>query len=520
MRQPLKTKSPSRNIVSRSVSFPAPTGGWNARDALASMKPNDAVTMDNWFPQTSYVEIRGGYATHATGTTGNIKTLAVYNALDGVNEMYAVTASGIYDVSSAGAVGASKLARTNGKHQYENFNDGTSNWLIMVNGVDKPAYYDGTTWTAVDGVSTPALTGVTTTTLVNVFQSKGRLFFIQKDTLSFWYLAAGAAGGALTKYDLSGVVRKGGFLVSGATWTVDAGDGPDDRVVFVTSQGEVVVYSGTNPGSAASWSLVGVYSIGDPIGYRCFQKFGGDLTVITQNGLFPMSAAIQSAVIDYKDALSFKIERAFNEAARDYQYIWGWETTIFPIRSALIVNIPQAEDGTHVQFVMNTITRSWCRFTDWNAETFAVFDDNLYFSRGTTVYKAWYGQVDGTNDIQAYCKQAFSYFGQPGIQKKLNMFRPVLNIDGTLAFLVDVDVDFQDEPITGAATYTPPSAGVWGTGVWGSATWGAGLTITKQWTSPSTFNGYAFAGKIKISLRNLTVQWMSTDWVFESGAVL
>ncbi len=520
MRQPLKTKAPSRNQVSRSMSYTSPVGGWNARDALAAMKPTDAVILDNWFPQTSYVEVRGGYATHATGTTGNIKTLAVYNALDGVNEMFAYTASGIYDVSAAGAVGASKLSRTNGKHQYVNFGDGTSNWLIAVNGVDKPAYYDGTTWTAVDGASTPALTGVTTTTLVNVFVSKGRLYFIQKDSLSFWYLSAGAAGGALTEFDLSSVCKKGGFLVAGATWTIDAGDGSDDRVVFITSQGEAIIYSGTNPSSAASWSLVGIYELGNPIGYRCFQKYGGDLTVLTQNGLFPLSAAVQSAAIDYKLALSFKIERAFNDAARDYKYIWGWETNVFADRSAMLVNIPQAEDGDHVQFVMNTITKSWCRFTGWNAETFAIFDEDLYFSNGTTVYKAWTGQIDGTSDIVAYGKQAFTYFNQPGVQKKMKMFRPVLNINGNLTFLVDIDVDFQDNELTGVANYTPNASAVWGTSLWDASLWGAGMTITKQWTSPSQQVGLAFAGKLKVNTNLLEIQWMSSDYVYETGGVL
>lgn len=517
MRQPLKTKSPSRNQTTGSRSVPAPVGGWNARDALADMPETDAVDLENFFPQTSYVEGRGGYSSHATGTTGNIKTLAVYNAMDGINEMYAYTASGIYDVSSAGAVGASKLARTNGKHQYVNFGDGTNNWLIAVNGVDKPAYYNGTTWTAVDGASTPALTGVTTTTLVNVFVSKGRLFFIQKDTLSFWYLAAGSAGGALTEFDLSGVAKKGGFLVAGATWTLDAGDGPDDRVVFITSQGEVLVYAGTNPSSAASWALVGVYELGNPIGYRCLQKYGGDLTVITQNGLFPMGAAVQSAAIDYKLALSFKIERAFNDAARDYKYIFGWEATVFPDRSAMIVNIPQAEDGVHVQFVMNTITKSWCKFTKWNAETFAVFDEELYFCSGTTVYKAWDGLDDNGSDIVLYGRQAFSYLGSKAQEKRVTLYRPVLAITGSLSFLTDIEVDFQGATMVGQASYTPVNQGIWGTSLWGTGLWTGDYSVVKRWTSPSQYTGRAFAGKVKISSQTIAVQWMSSDFIYETG---
>ena len=33
--------------VSVQQSYPPPVGGWNARDALAAMKPTDAVALDN-----------------------------------------------------------------------------------------------------------------------------------------------------------------------------------------------------------------------------------------------------------------------------------------------------------------------------------------------------------------------------------------------------------------------------------------------------------------------------------------
>ena len=169
MRTPLRSKGSPRQRVNRSMSYPAPVGGWNARDSLAAMKPNQAIVLDNWFPKTSYCEIRGGYSSHATGATGSIKTLAAYNAMSGTNKMFAATASGVYETTSAGAVGASVAARTDGKHQWLNFADGTNQWLIMMNGIDKPLYYDGTTWTAVDGVTSPALTGLTTTSIVDAF---------------------------------------------------------------------------------------------------------------------------------------------------------------------------------------------------------------------------------------------------------------------------------------------------------------------------------------------------------------
>lgn len=521
MRQPLRTRaSVPRGQIAAAKSYPAPVGGWNARDALAAMKPTDAVVLDNWFPNASYCEIRGGYASHASGMTGSGKTLAVYNGLTGANKMFSATASGVYDVSSAGAVGASVAARTDGKHQWTMFGDGTNNWLIMVNGVDKPLYFDGTTWTAVDAVSTPALTGLTTTNIIGVNDYKGRLFFIQKASLSFWYLAAGAAGGALTEFDLSAEAARGGFLMFMSTWTRDAGDGQDDVAVFVTSEGEAIVYQGNNPSSADAWAKVGSYYIGKPLGRRAATKFGGDLVIQTQNGAFPLSAALQSASIDYKLALSFKIERAFTESALSYGSVFGWEAAVFPAHSALIVNVPVSEDGTHYQYVMNTITKSWCRFLGWNAETFAVFNGDIYFCVGNTVKKAWTGTIDGVDDIVAYGKTAFSYFDRPGVQKKFDMFRPVLAVNGNLSFLTDIDVDFQDTLISGTALYSVTSGARWDVDNWDEGFWASGLEIVKEWTSPDEWNGYCASGKVKIATNSLMVQWMSSDWIYKIGGPL
>ena len=502
------------------MSYSAPTAGWNARDALAAMKPNHAVVLENWFPKTSYCEIRGGYVSHATGITGTGKTLAVYNGMDGTSKMFVATASGVYDVTSSGAVAAAVAARTDGKHQCVNFADGTTQYLMMFNGVDKPLYYTGAAWIAVDNASSPALTGLTTTSIFSAFVFKGRLIFLEKDSLSFWYLASGVAGGALTEFDLGGVAKKGGNLVAAATWTIDAGDGADDKAVFVTSEGEVLVYQGTNPSSATAWALVGVYDLGEPLGRRCLSRFGGDLVIITQNGVFPLSAALQSATINNRLAITNIIEDAFASAARLYGSTFGWEATLYPAQGALIVNIPISEGGTHEQYVMNTITKAWCKFTSWDAETFAVFNGDLYFATGTTVKKAWTGRIDGANNIIAYGKTAFSYFGDLGSQKRFNMYRPVLAVNGSLSFLTDIDVDFNDTGINGTAVYSVTAGAVWDVSNWNEVYWAAGMEVIKEWTSPDEDMGYCASGKVKIATNSLTVQWMANEYIYEVGNAL
>lgn len=345
MRLPLRVKGSPRSQASAATTYPAPVGGWNASSALASMKPNEALRLENWFPSTTHCQIRGGYAEHATTMSGTSKTLMVYNRMDGTNEMFCSTELGVYDVTSAGVVGLPVATRTDGRHRWTMFGDAANNWLIACNGVDKPLYYDGSTWTEVDAVSTPALTGVTTTDLRGVGVFKGRLIFIEKDSLSFWYLTAGLAGGALTEFPLDGEATRGGYLMSFSTWTRDGGAGMDDMAVFLTSEGEALVYQGTDPSDPAKWAKVGTFYIGKPLSCGCMTHYAGDLVVLTENGAFLLSSALASASVDAKFALSAKIETAFTAAARSYGADFGWRAYVYPAQSALIVNIP-IEAGT------------------------------------------------------------------------------------------------------------------------------------------------------------------------------
>lgn len=505
--------------TAQTYSVSAPLGGWNSRDPLAKMDELDAVYLENFMPQTSDIPIRGGYVSHATGLTGNGKTLAPYNSLTGTNKLFCLTGSGVYDVTNQGAVGASLAARTNGKHQYTQFGDGTSEWLILCNGVDKPLYYDGTTWTAVDNVSTPALTGITTTNLVSPLVFKGRLMFIEKNSLSFWYLPVNVAGGALTEFDLSSQAKRGGYLIAMGTWTRDAGNGPDDFAVFVTSKGEVIVYQGTDPSSASAWAKIGTYFLGVPIGRRCLYSLGGDLLLITENGAFALSAAIQSAQIDFRSALSYKIEPSFTESARNYKNNFGWEMIHYPARNALLVNIPIAEDGEHHQYVMNTITKAWTKFTGWDAETFGLFNEELYFANGTAVYKAWSGATDNGVNINAKGKHAFNYFKRSGL-KKVKLFRVMFSLDSNIPASLGVDSDFNDTAPFNEVLYQPPDIALWDVALWDVGKWGGALFTVKSWHSPAQWDGYAFAGKVSLAINNVNVRWVSSDYVFEDGGII
>lgn len=507
---------------SGSASVAAPVGGWNARDPLGAMDPLDAVSLVNIFPTASDVTLRKGYVEWATGLTDPVQTLMVYDA-GGSQEMYAITDAGdIYDVTSDGAVGAAvHTGLSNGKWQYVNVATAGGHYLYLVNGVDKPLLFDGTTWTEIDGASTPKISSVTTTTLANITLHKSRVWFTTTDTLVAWYLPTNALGdtGTTGNLDMRTVARRGGSIVALGTWTVDAGYGVDDLLVFVTSEGEVLVYRGTDPSSSTTWALVGVWQIGAPIGRRCLAKFAGDLLIICHDGLYPMSGALQSSRVNPKVALSDKIQVAMSEAISQYGDNFGWESFYYPRSNMLMLNVPVQEGNLQEQYVMNTITKAWCRFQGWNANCWELYNDDPYFGGDGVVYQAWYGAQDNGAQITGTAIQAFNYYKMPSRLKRATMIRPIFSTDGEPTIYAALNFDFDTSAPNASISVTDSPAGIWDTSKWDAALWGGDFRISKYWQGVTGI-GYSLAPAVTIVANGSSVHWISTDIVMESGAIL
>jgi hypothetical protein len=520
MRTALRTKGYQRQ-VSISDSLPAPVGGWNTRDSIAAMPPEDAVKLDNFFPTTVDVEIRGGQADYATTITGTVETLATYTGLDGVEQFFAVTDTDCYDISAAGVASAETWTdQDDGKYQWLNMGDGTNEWLLMFNGIDAPKYYDGSSWVEVTGATSPALIGPTVNSLITACTYHGRLYLVEKSNLSFWYLPAGVVGGTAVEFDLSPFASLGGYIEWMATWTFDAGDGLDDMIVFMTSEGQAIIYTGTDPASSSLWSRVGTYFLGKPLGRRSYVQYGGDILAITQDGIFPMSEGIRKATINDRVAVSDKIQPTFTKQAKAFGANFGWQAQPYPLKNAMIFNIPLNVTTGQVQYVMNTITQAWSQFKSWPAQCWGIYNDELYYGLSGAVQKAWSGASDDGSNIVAEGQTAWNNFGASTQSKDMKMFRPMIQTNGTVSYLTDIDVDFRDTPISGVATFTPGVGGVWGTGLWGTATWTGSLDTILRWTSPDVYTGYYFSGKLKVETKTTDVHWLANDYVYETGGII
>jgi hypothetical protein len=483
LRRPARSNSGKRE-VSRGTSIPAPVGGWDAVNALADMPEDRAVVLENWFPSTSDVRVRRGHQYHASGMgSGVVDTLMVYNGLtSAASAMFAATGGAIFDVSSSGtAVATDRTGLANNRWQYVNFTVTGGKYLWACNGADAAIHYNGSAW------AQPSITGITASDIVNVNAHKNRLWFVLKDSTKAAYLATGAIAGAATTFELGGLFTQGGYLVAMATWTRDGGAGPDDLAVFISSRGQVVVYAGTDPASAATWEMIGVYDVGPPMGYRCFTKVGADLALLNIDGVLPLSSVLNlDRAAQTKAAITANINNAMNDAARSYKSNFGWSLTSYAKGTMAILNVPIQEGQTQQQYVMNTLTGAWCKWTGMNANDWAVFRDDLYFGGNSgAVFQADETGLDVLTPIDAVGQSAYNYYNLRGRLKNWKLLQPLLTTDSDSRPAVGISTDFKDNASLGTPSSAESSSALYDIAIYDIDVYAVESRTVADWTAIS-----------------------------------
>lgn len=507
-----------RQSISRTKSraIPACIGGWNKRDSLATMDEKDAVILDNYFPDGTKTTQRAGSRTYSTGMSGDVNSLMVYSPLDGVQEMYAANGQYIYDVTSTGAVGAAVASGySSDKWQTANMGTAGGQFLLGFNGVDTPFLYNGTTW------GNTTITGPTVTSLIWGTPHQNRLWVGEKDSLSVWYGGVNSIGGAFTEFPLYSVAKGGGYIAGMASWTRDGGDGVDDVAVFFTSEGEAIIYSGSDPSTSGLWALVGVFKIGRPIGRRFWVKSGGDIIVVTEDGFVSLARILGAdRANQQKNSISDKINLAVNDAVASYKANFGWEATIYTAGKMMMFNIPISSTESH-QYVFNLITNAACRFTGLNAISFAIKEDELFFStHNGTVKQADTGISDDGVNIEGDVFPAFSYFGSPQLVKSFQLAEAVYEGDIEIIPSKQLNTDFNVPSFAASETEVVyGDSAVWDTSKWDDGIWGGGLKVFRRWKSAVGI-GRSASLRIKTATNKTRPSIIAINYIYKDGGLL
>lgn len=525
MRATAKLIRGSGKMLAQVSSFPAPVGGWDAISPIAEMPPNRAYQLDNWTCRPGWLEIRRGMNAWSTGVGGastSVETLMTYNGTT-ASKLFSIGGGTIYDSTSSGAASSTgQTGLSNSRWQYVNFTDGASNhWLVLANGADAPLKYDGTTWSAF------APTGITLTTIVDLAVHKGRLWLVPTNSTAVYYMPVQATAGAATAFELGPFLSKGGYIQAVGTWSVDTRQTVDDYWAAITSRGQVVVYQGTDPSSASTWALVGVYDLGASIGRRCFLKVAGDLFLITLDGVIPMSQMLSTdRASANRVSLTANIMSQMNASAKAYSSNFGWQLVEYPKSTLIILNIPTTQNSVSQQYVMNTLTGGWSRWTGQNVNCLELFNDNLFVGANNgKVYQTDQDSADDTTPITATVKTAFNYFGSRGVLKRFTMIRPIITTDSLVTPGVGLNVDFQDTATASTPSAAQTAGALWDQAIWDQSSWPVNSNVTAFWQSISGIGQCASVVTAVQSAHTgaangVTLNLNGWDIAYESGGVI
>lgn len=520
--------------------WPAPRDGWIANLNLAQPGARKAdgtalagaKVLDYFFPTATGVLLLRGSELYATLGAGEQTVTSLFSYVAGANEkLFATTETTIYDITTVAEpsnvligtedediigtedddmIGISSTegldvvtGQTGGNWISAQFATAGGVFLRLVNGEDTPLVYDGAAFS-----TTPALTfaapdeAVDPSILSFVWAYQQRLFFIQKDSLDAWFLPVDQIGGELQKIPLGGVFERGGSLLFGAVWSNDSGNqgGLSEQCVFVTTQGEVAVFQGTNPADANAWSKVGVYRIGIPRGNKAWVRDGGDLIFATSIGYVRLSQAVQRELAALGPvAVSYPIETAWNEAVERRPDPWHCE--IWASKQMAVVALPTQGEETPAMFLANVRTGAWCRRPRWNGTCVIVFRERLFF--GSVNGKVVEANVTGLDEGVPYtgvCVPLFDSLGAPASLKISEMIMAFGMSPAPVNVQTSMQVDFVVSLPPAPDALPVPVGNEWGNAIWGQSVWGSQPTLSprRQWEAAAG-EGYALSPAIQVT---------------------
>jgi hypothetical protein len=546
---PLQTVKPRTRFGRRvatvqsnqSFNFPAPVAGLNYLNPITQQDPKDAVVLTNLIPRPYGVELRRGWRVHQNTLGGVVNTLMDYTPKEGrdFSKLFAALNNNeIWDVTDAGSPTLAVTVPVQlepGNFSFTNFSTDGQSYLCIV--ADRAGYW---TYDSINGwvqvtigagpgqVTFPSGDTTTLEDLDYVTIWKGRLWFIKNDSTIAYFLPIGQVAGALETFDFGALFPNGGRLEALSTWTMDGGNGIDDRLVVFGSGGDLLIYEGTDPADPALFSLVGRWFYGrPPVGRRFFSEYGGDIAIITTRGLLFLSELLQFAgkFRDFVQAAG-KVNQVLARTVSESLNSPYWEIKYLLSEQLIIINTPdtRAISDRQLAFEINSLGFVWLR--GMTMRTCNFFKDNLYFGTDSgEVNVAFVGNTDGQTldgmpglDIEGEVQTAWVPCGDPSKVKRYIMVEPYFIAPMAPSVKVQINSDWSFQSVPGSPSFAMDDYARWDVVRWDEAKWVGSVNSFKAWTGT---NGIGHFSSIRILIRGLPGT-IFTNYVIvvESGGIL
>ena len=483
------------------TTIPAPMKGMESRTPMSDLSPANCVYTYNIMPAEFGMTVRSGYRDFAvnikTAPTpeGGVKSVIPFKgSAAGADDdrLFAATQEGIYDITdeTIAPIEAFPFTVTTeeaGNTVFCNYiDDGGEEYILLADEANGLIVYTKSSddWTVPTGITDMDIDSV-----AFVVVHKQRIWFVKKDSTTAWYLPVASIAGAATEFHFGSKFPHGGRLKGLYNWSVDGGAGVDDHLIAISSAGDVIPYKGEDPSSAATWTIVGTYYIGEvPLGRNIASEYGGDLHLLSVFGVVSMSSLLNGssgeAIMD--SGVGSPVAKLMHDAIHRRLDDRGIFIEHLPSLGALLINIPTKGSLSGVAYVMNISTKGWGLWRGIDATCFAEHNGTVYFGRDRDVKKMT-GNLDDVKKInppsfifdsgraiEFSILTGFRRMGSDGLFKQCQMIRPDFYCEWAPEYEAKAVYDFNVAELAMPSGRIRAEIGRWDSSKWDTAVWGGG----------------------------------------------
>ncbi len=539
----------SSKQTAQTVTVPAPTRGMDLLSQLSSMPINSCVYSYNLVPASYGMKIRNGYIAVEddvpNAETGEpfqgVKSIITFNGggADGStanDKLFAVSNVGIFDITDSTIPPIEKLAFSS---QVEAAGNGVDiqytdqagkAYILYADELNGLFTYDSDTqnWAQADNIDG----GIDLTNVVFCAVHKLRLWLVEKDSTDAWYLPVHSMQGTAIKFTFGSKFKHGGKIKGLWNWSIDGGEGVDDYLVAISSEGDVLPFKGSDPSDAATWSLVGSFFVGGlPVGRRVVSEAGGSLSILSSYGVISMSELLRGMDVTElpEDSMTGRISPMIREHLKFTSHQYGWEILYAPAEGVYIINSPPSKNSPQIQYVMDVSKKSWALWRgvpmlcmkEWKSSLFFGFEKCVYIMQGyrDDVPKET-SEEDNGYPVEFSILTSFSDLGAAARNKMVQYIRP--------DFLSSVNPSYNARAVYDYALaekpYVPTGGQVSLGAIWDNALWDIGVWGSSEQSGHSRLSGGSNMGRTAaIAIRGSSselITLISIDVVFTSGGAV
>jgi hypothetical protein len=397
----------SKRQTANLARFQCPYAGIDDRISLSVGDPTHCIYTYNLVPSDQGMRVRNGFREWEIGiedTPGisiGVRTIIPFDSVESgssQDKLFVATNEGIWDVTDYAVAPTLTYTFTDqgvdaGHGNYVHYTGiGGQDLLFYADSVNGLFTYDSGTnlWSEAAGFS-----GVDTSIVNFIAVHKNRIWLLEQNSASGWYLDVDAITGPATQFNFGSKYISGGSAAGLFSWTLDGGAGIDDFLVSVSRSGDVLVYSGNDPSDVNNWRLAGSFSIGKvPKGTSFGSIQGSDLYLLSVYGLTSMGdllKGVDSSVLYNSSSTTSPSARIANIIKAKLSATiddYGWAVKVVPTENGLLISSPISPSVAPIQYLYRITTAAWglwrgvpmTAFDTWNGRVvFGTEDSRVMF---------------------------------------------------------------------------------------------------------------------------------------------